>query len=85
MDTRQRHGANHFSDAHISPLFVPRSHHKPTGGRVSDPHHPACLRPVVADNHCLTGPGAQSIDDVWRGRITNVERLGDDLKLELTH
>ena len=33
----------------------------------------------------FTGPGAQSIDDVWRGRITNVERLGDDLKLELTH
>src|SRR5205807_3334755 len=32
----------------------------------------------------FTGPGAQTIDDVWRGRITNVERLGDDLKLELT-
>jgi diaminohydroxyphosphoribosylaminopyrimidine deaminase/5-amino-6-(5-phosphoribosylamino)uracil reductase len=31
----------------------------------------------------FTGPGAQTIDDVWRGRITNVERLGDDLKLEL--
>jgi diaminohydroxyphosphoribosylaminopyrimidine deaminase/5-amino-6-(5-phosphoribosylamino)uracil reductase len=33
----------------------------------------------------FTGPGAQTVDDVWRGRITNVERLGDDLKLELTH
>ena len=32
----------------------------------------------------FTGPGAPTIDDVWRGRITNVERLGDDLKLELT-
>jgi diaminohydroxyphosphoribosylaminopyrimidine deaminase/5-amino-6-(5-phosphoribosylamino)uracil reductase len=32
----------------------------------------------------FTGPGAQTIDDVWRGRITNVERLGDDLKLELS-
>src|SRR5437764_2471665 len=31
----------------------------------------------------FTGPGASTIDDVWRGRITNVERLGDDLKLEL--
>ena len=31
----------------------------------------------------FTGPGAATIDDVWRGRITNVERLGDDLKLEL--
>jgi diaminohydroxyphosphoribosylaminopyrimidine deaminase/5-amino-6-(5-phosphoribosylamino)uracil reductase len=31
----------------------------------------------------FTGPGAQTIDDVWRGTITNVERLGDDLKLEL--
>src|SRR5947209_15775603 len=32
----------------------------------------------------FAGPGAPTIDDVWRGRITNVERLGDDLKLELT-
>jgi diaminohydroxyphosphoribosylaminopyrimidine deaminase/5-amino-6-(5-phosphoribosylamino)uracil reductase len=31
----------------------------------------------------FSGPGAASIDDVWRGRITSVERLGDDLKLEL--
>ena len=31
----------------------------------------------------FAGPGAPTIDDVWRGRITNVERLGDDLKLEL--
>src|SRR4051812_44732250 len=33
----------------------------------------------------FAGPGAPTIDDVWRGRITSVERLGDDLKLELTH
>jgi diaminohydroxyphosphoribosylaminopyrimidine deaminase / 5-amino-6-(5-phosphoribosylamino)uracil reductase len=32
----------------------------------------------------LAGPGAPTIDDVWRGRITNVERLGDDLKVELS-
>jgi diaminohydroxyphosphoribosylaminopyrimidine deaminase/5-amino-6-(5-phosphoribosylamino)uracil reductase len=31
----------------------------------------------------FAGRGAPSIDDVWRGRITNVERLGDDLKVEL--
>jgi diaminohydroxyphosphoribosylaminopyrimidine deaminase/5-amino-6-(5-phosphoribosylamino)uracil reductase len=31
----------------------------------------------------FTGPGAPTIDDVWRGRITTVERLGNDLKLEL--
>jgi diaminohydroxyphosphoribosylaminopyrimidine deaminase/5-amino-6-(5-phosphoribosylamino)uracil reductase len=31
----------------------------------------------------FTGAGAATIDDVWRGRITNVERLGDDLKLEV--
>src|SRR5438067_8786891 len=32
----------------------------------------------------FTGPGAATMADVWRGRITHVERLGDDLKLELT-
>ena len=31
----------------------------------------------------LAGPGAATIDDVWRGRITSVERLGDDLRVEL--
>jgi hypothetical protein len=31
----------------------------------------------------FAGPGAPTIDEVWRGRITTVERLGDDLKLEL--
>src|SRR5437763_12882115 len=33
----------------------------------------------------FTGAGAPTIADVWRGSIANVERLGDDLKLELTH
>src|SRR5207253_6105872 len=32
----------------------------------------------------FTGPGAPTIDAVWRGRITNVERLGDDLKVEVS-
>ena len=31
----------------------------------------------------MAGAGAATIDDVWRGRITNVEHLGDDLKVEL--
>lgn len=31
----------------------------------------------------MAGPGAATIDDVWRGRITNVEQLGADLKVEL--
>jgi diaminohydroxyphosphoribosylaminopyrimidine deaminase/5-amino-6-(5-phosphoribosylamino)uracil reductase len=30
----------------------------------------------------FAGPGAATIDDVWRGRIVSVERLGDDLRLE---
>jgi diaminohydroxyphosphoribosylaminopyrimidine deaminase / 5-amino-6-(5-phosphoribosylamino)uracil reductase len=31
----------------------------------------------------FAGPGAPTIADVWRGTITSVVRLGDDLKLEL--
>jgi diaminohydroxyphosphoribosylaminopyrimidine deaminase / 5-amino-6-(5-phosphoribosylamino)uracil reductase len=31
----------------------------------------------------FSGPGAATMDDVWRGRITSVERLGDDLRVEL--
>ena len=31
----------------------------------------------------FAGSGVASIHDVWRGRITNVERLGEDLKVEL--
>lgn len=29
------------------------------------------------------GPGAPSIDEVWRGKLVSVERLGDDLRLEM--
>lgn len=32
----------------------------------------------------FVGAGAATIDDVWRGHITDVERLGNDLRLELT-
>ena len=31
----------------------------------------------------FAGPGAATMEDVWRGRITSVERLGDDLRVEL--
>jgi diaminohydroxyphosphoribosylaminopyrimidine deaminase/5-amino-6-(5-phosphoribosylamino)uracil reductase len=31
----------------------------------------------------FTGAGAPTIDDVWRGRIAAVERVGDDLRIEL--
>jgi diaminohydroxyphosphoribosylaminopyrimidine deaminase/5-amino-6-(5-phosphoribosylamino)uracil reductase len=30
----------------------------------------------------FAGPGAATIDDVWRGRIVSVARLGDDLRVE---
>jgi diaminohydroxyphosphoribosylaminopyrimidine deaminase / 5-amino-6-(5-phosphoribosylamino)uracil reductase len=31
----------------------------------------------------FNGPGAPSIDDVWRGALLDVRRLGDDLRVEL--
>jgi len=31
----------------------------------------------------FTGPGAPTIAEVWRGQFTSVERLGDDLRVEL--
>jgi diaminohydroxyphosphoribosylaminopyrimidine deaminase/5-amino-6-(5-phosphoribosylamino)uracil reductase len=32
----------------------------------------------------FSGPGAATINDVWRGRIIDVEQLGPDLRIELT-
>ncbi len=31
----------------------------------------------------FAGPGAGTIGDVWRGRLVSVERLGDDLRVEV--
>ena len=31
----------------------------------------------------FAGPGAATIEDVWRGRILSVNRLGDDLRIDL--
>lgn len=31
----------------------------------------------------FAGPGAASMDDVWRGRIVSLRHLGDDLRLDL--
>jgi diaminohydroxyphosphoribosylaminopyrimidine deaminase/5-amino-6-(5-phosphoribosylamino)uracil reductase len=47
------------------------------------------LAPVLVggdDGRALcAGPGAPTIDDVWRGRIVSVDRLGDDLRVEVDH
>lgn len=32
----------------------------------------------------FAGPGAPTIDDVWRGRIVSVKQLGDDLRVEVS-
>jgi riboflavin biosynthesis pyrimidine reductase len=31
----------------------------------------------------MRGPGASTMDDVWRGRIVDVQRLGEDLRVVL--
>ena len=31
----------------------------------------------------FSGPGAGTIGDVWKGRLVSVERLGDDLRVEV--
>jgi diaminohydroxyphosphoribosylaminopyrimidine deaminase/5-amino-6-(5-phosphoribosylamino)uracil reductase len=31
----------------------------------------------------FAGPGAATMSDVWRGRVVAVERLGDDLRVDL--
>jgi diaminohydroxyphosphoribosylaminopyrimidine deaminase/5-amino-6-(5-phosphoribosylamino)uracil reductase len=31
----------------------------------------------------FAGPGAGTIEDVWRGRLVSVERLGEDLRVEV--
>ena len=33
--------------------------------------------------HLFTGSGAYTIDDLWRGRFTSFERVGDDLRVEM--
>lgn len=35
-------------------------------------------RPIFA------GSGAETIDDIWRGKLVSVEQLGDDLRIEVT-
>lgn len=31
----------------------------------------------------FAGPGAPTMEQLWRGRVVSVERLGDDVRLEL--
>jgi diaminohydroxyphosphoribosylaminopyrimidine deaminase/5-amino-6-(5-phosphoribosylamino)uracil reductase len=65
------------------------------GARVAHDFHAAglvdryvlYLAPVLFggdDGHPLfAGPGAGTIDAVWRGKLVSVERLGDDLRVEV--
>lgn len=50
-------------------------------------HYVVYLAPALMggdDGRALfAGSGARSIDDVWRGRIVDVVRLGDDLRIDL--
>jgi diaminohydroxyphosphoribosylaminopyrimidine deaminase / 5-amino-6-(5-phosphoribosylamino)uracil reductase len=45
------------------------------------------LAPAVAGGDdgqpVFAGPGAATVGDLWRGRVVSVERLGDDLRVEL--
>jgi diaminohydroxyphosphoribosylaminopyrimidine deaminase/5-amino-6-(5-phosphoribosylamino)uracil reductase len=34
-------------------------------------------------HHLFTGPGVYTIDDLWRGRFTSVERIGTDLRVDM--
>ena len=31
----------------------------------------------------FTGPGAPTVDDIWRGRVVGIERLGEDIRVEV--
>ena len=31
----------------------------------------------------FAGPGAPTVADVWRGQITDVRRLGDDIRIDM--
>jgi len=65
------------------------------GPRVAQSFHAAGLvnryllyvAPALFGGHdglpLFSGPGAPTIAEVWRGRFTSVDRLGDDLRLEL--
>ena len=50
-------------------------------------HYAVYLAPALFggdDGHpMLAGPGAPSVDDLWRGEITGVTRLGPDLRIDL--
>ncbi|MGH9092444.1 MAG: RibD family protein, partial [Acidimicrobiales bacterium] len=45
------------------------------------------LAPAVAGGDdgapLFAGPGAPTVGDLWRGRLVSVDRLGDDLRLEV--
>ncbi len=45
------------------------------------------LAPALFGGHCalglFSGAGAASVDDLWRGRIVDLARVGEDLRVEL--
>ena len=65
------------------------------GARVAKSFHEArlvdryvvYLAPAIAGGDdgpgLFAGPGARTVDDLWRGTILSVERLGEDLRLEV--
>jgi diaminohydroxyphosphoribosylaminopyrimidine deaminase/5-amino-6-(5-phosphoribosylamino)uracil reductase len=64
----------------------PRVAHQFHAGGLVD-RYVVYLAPAVAggDNGAplFAGPGAATVDDLWRGRLVSVDRLGDDLRLEV--
>ena len=50
-------------------------------------HYAVYLAPALFGGHdahpMFTGPGVPTIDDLWRGEITNVTQLGPDLRIDL--
>ncbi len=65
------------------------------GARVAKSFHEArlvdryvlYLAPAIAGGDdgpgLFAGPGARTVDDLWRGTLVSVERLGEDLRLEV--
>lgn len=64
----------------------PRVAHQFHAGGLVD-RYVVYLAPAVAGGDdgppLFAGPGAATVDDLWRGRLLSVERLGDDVRLEV--
>lgn len=64
----------------------PRVAHQFHAGGLVD-RYVVYLAPAVAGGDdgapLFAGPGAATVGDLWRGRLVSVERLGDDVRLEV--